>query len=507
MPKCYVDFASFSKVYAGTVAFLIDEDLRYCDILDDIESLTNGYITRSVNVSKFKGKKHQFLDIIIPNTDVEIDRLLLIGMGKLADISAFDLIRLGGFLVKTLIKLREQRAVIYLQCRDTAFFGCNEVTNVALGAGLAGYSFDKYKTIFRDEVNEEKFEDLHLTFATLNSVEAKQFWDMNTSHVLSGTNFARDLIIEPPNVLTTCEFVKRTLALRELGLEVHVLDQAAMTKLGMDALLSVGRGSSSPSYAVIMKWNGQSPAKAETSAPILFIGKGVVFDSGGISIKPSKNMQDMKGDMSGAACVVGLMYALAARRAKVNAIGMIGLVENMPGNDAQRPGDIVTSMSGQTIEIINTDAEGRLVLADLLYYAREQFKPSVMVDLATLTGAIVIALGKQHAGLFSNDPSVSKQLIASGIITGELVWNMPMGDEYDKMIDSNVADMKNAGERNAGSITASQFLKRFVGNVPWAHIDIAGTATDNVTEISRSWASGWGVRLLDRWVRDYHEGK
>jgi leucyl aminopeptidase len=252
-----------------------------------------------------------------------------------------------------------------------------------------------------------------------------------------------------------------------------------------------------------MRWNG---AGSDKTAPLAFIGKGVCFDTGGISIKPAANMEDMKGDMAGAACVVGLMQALASRKAKVNAIGAIGLVENMPSGEAQRPGDIVKSMSGQTIEIINTDAEGRLVLADVLWYVQDKYKPQFMIDLATLTGAILIALGNEYAGLFSNDDELSARLAAAGTATGEKVWRMPLAPAYDKLIDSKFADMKNVGGRNAGSITAAQFLQRFVNDVPWAHLDIAGTGMSSPqTDINQSWGSGWGVRLLDRLIADQYE--
>jgi leucyl aminopeptidase len=269
-------------------------------------------------------------------------------------------------------------------------------------------------------------------------------------------------------------------------------------------LLGVSQGSAHDGRMVVMRWDGGSRG----DKPVAFIGKGVCFDTGGISIKPSASMEDMKGDMGGAACVVGLMHALAARKAKVNVVGAIGLVENMPDGNAQRPGDIVTSMSGQTIEIINTDAEGRLVLADVLWYVAQKFKPKFMVDLATLTGAIMVALGTEHAGLFSNNDQLSERLFAAGQKTGEKVWRLPMGPEYDKLMDSKFADVKNAGSRYGGSITAAQFLQRFVDDTPWAHLDIAGTAMGAPsTDINTSWGSGYGVRLLDQLVADHYEAR
>jgi leucyl aminopeptidase len=297
---------------------------------------------------------------------------------------------------------------------------------------------------------------------------------------------ARDLVNEPPNILYPQEFARRTTELKKVGITVEIFDEKAMTKLGMRALLGVGQGSERESRLVVMQWNGGKRG----TPPVAFIGKGVCFDTGGISIKPAQGMEDMKGDMAGAACVVGLMHALAARKAKVNAIG-----------------DIVTSMSGQTIEIINTDAEGRLVLADVLWYVNKRFRPKFMVNLATLTGAIIVALGQEHAGLFSNDDELAERLRLAGEVTGERVWRMPLGPEYDKLIDSKFADVKNTGGRHASSITAAQFLQRFVEKTPWAHLDIAGTAMGSPqTDINRSWGSGWGVRLLDRLVSEQYEG-
>ena len=313
---------------------------------------------------------------------------------------------------------------------------------------------------------------------------------------------ARDLVNEPANVLGPVEFAARAGELSKLGVEVEVLGEKELRKLNMAALLGVAQGSSRPPRVVVMRWNG---GKAKDQ-PVCFIGKGVVFDTGGISIKPAAGMEDMKGDMGGAAAVTGLMHALAARKAKINAIGIIGLVENMPDGAAQRPGDIVTAMSGKTIEINNTDAEGRLVLADLIAYAEDRFKPRFMIDLATLTGAVIVALGHQHAGLFASDDALADALSSAGEATGELVWRLPLGPDYDKMIDSKFADMKNTGGRQAGAITGAQFIKRFVKDTPWVHLDVAGTAMDSPqTEINRSWASGWGVRLLDRLVRDKYE--
>jgi leucyl aminopeptidase len=370
---------------------------------------------------------------------------------------------------------------------------------VASGVRLRAYRFDRYKTKKKD--GEDTGLRAQISLA-VDDVAAARKMSAGTGHLVDGVVLARELVNEPPNVLYPEEFARRAGQLRKLGVIVEVLDVKAMTKLGMGALLGVAQGSARPGRTVIMRWNGGKSGEQ----PVAFIGKGVCFDTGGISIKGAASMEDMKGDMGGAACVVGLMHALAARKARANVVGAIGLVENMPDGNAQRPGDIVTSMSGQTIEIINTDAEGRLVLADVLWYVAQKFKPKFMVDLATLTGAIMVALGTEHAGLFCNNDELADRLLKAGQDTGERLWRMPLAPEYDKQIDSQFADMKNTGGRHGGSITAAQFLQRFVDNTPWAHLDIAGTAMGAPkTEINQSWGSGFGVRLLERLVADHYE--
>ena len=377
----------------------------------------------------------------------------------------------------------------------------DQAAAIASGIRLRAYKFDRYKTKKKDGESEALRADVSIA---VDDVAAAKKAFAPDSRIVDGVIIARDLVNEPPNVLYPEEFARRASQLRKVGVNVEVLDTKAMTKLGMGALLGVAQGSARPGRTVIMRWNGGKKG----DAPVAFVGKGVCFDTGGISIKPAGSMEDMKGDMGGAACVVGLMHALASRKAKVNAVGAIGLVENMPDGNAQRPGDIVKSMSGQTIEIINTDAEGRLVLADVLWYVAKKFKPKFMVDLATLTGAIMVALGTEHAGLFSNNDELAERLAKVGQETGERVWRMPLGPEYDKQIDSQFADMKNTGTRNGGSITAAQFLQRFVDGTPWAHLDIAGTAMGAPkTDINQSWGSGYGVRLLERLVAEYYEGK
>ncbi|MCC5989138.1 MAG: leucyl aminopeptidase [Pararhodobacter sp.] len=322
--------------------------------------------------------------------------------------------------------------------------------------------------------------------------------------VAEAVHFARDLVNEPANILTTTEFASRLEALRKTGLEVEVLDEAAMERLGMRALLAVGQGSESPSQLVVMRWHGGGD-----EAPLALVGKGVVFDTGGISIKPAAGMEDMIMDMGGAAVVAGTMQALAARKAKANVVGLVGLVENMPDGRAQRPGDVVRSMKGDTIEVINTDAEGRLVLADVLWYAQENFQPAAVIDLATLTGAIIIALGDKKAGVFANDDALADAFLKAAGAVGEGAWRMPLGEAYDKQLKSRMADMKNVGGRMAGSVTAAQFLQRFIKEgTPWMHLDIAGvTLYSKDSDHAPKGASGWGVRALDALVAARFENK
>lgn len=367
------------------------------------------------------------------------------------------------------------------------------------GFKLGHYRFDKYKTDKKDKSES----GMTVNIAAQNTESALRA--LNSAQILAeSVILARNLVNEPANILGTEEFVAHIRNLSLLGVEVEILDKAALEQAGLRALLAVAQGSRRPPYLAVMRWNGG----AEGEAPLALIGKGVVFDSGGISLKPAAKMEEMKGDMGGAAAVVGAMHALAARRAKVNIVGIVGLVENMPDGLAQRPGDIVTSLSGQTIEVINTDAEGRLVLADVLWFAKENLKPKLMIDLATLTGAVVVALGSHYAGLYSNDKELSAKLAQAGEQTGELLWPMPLSPAYDKIVDSAFADMRNSCGREAGSITAAQFLQRFVGETPWAHLDIAGTASGaEKTAYNQSWATGFGVRLLNRFIAEFYEAK
>jgi leucyl aminopeptidase len=448
--------------------------------------------------ASFTGKPGQMLDVLSTGK-LGAKRLLVLRAGKSDDEKAITEVGRkdrGGSLVSKLVQARAASVSVFLDTLDA-----DAVADIAAGMRLRHYKFDKYKTKKKPE--DENGEPAKLTVVL--HVSDKSAADKAISDrmaVVEGTLLARDLVNEPPNALGPVEFAERMRELSKLGVDVDILTPGEMEKLGMGSLLAVGRGSERPSRLAVMQWHGGK----KKDAPVAFIGKGVVFDTGGISIKPAGSMEDMKGDMGGAAAVAGLMRTVALRQAKANVVGVIGLVENMPDGNAYRPGDILTSMSGQTIEVINTDAEGRLVLADALWYTQDRFKPKHMVNLATLTGAIMVSLGQDYAGLFSNNDELAVGLYEAGLASGEKVWRMPMGPAYDKLIESRFADMKNTGGRYGGSITAAQFLQRFVNNVAWAHLDIAGAAFGTPpNETSTGWTTGFGVALLDKFVRDNHE--
>src|SRR5208282_3299454 len=489
-------FTSFARLNGVLVTFC-GENLKFGPATQRVLSPIGNLVRRAAAADRFTGKNGSAIDIVAPS-GLNVPRLVVIGTGKESELKRRDIVKLGGIAMGK-VPLVAGDATICAEFASGALKG-DQIADLALGARLRAYTFDRYKTK-RKDAEEERPKKVEVNFACANPAAAEKAW-AHTMAIADGVVLARDLVNEPANVLFPGEFARRASGLRKLGVGVEVLDTSAMRKLGMGALLGVAQGSVHEPKVVVMRWNGGKRG----AEPVAFVGKGVCFDSGGISIKPAQGMEDMKGDMAGAACVVGLMHALAARKAKVNAVGAIGLVENMPDGKAQRPGDIVKTMSGQTIEIINTDAEGRLVLADVLHYVNKRFKPKFMVNLATLTGAIIVALGQEYAGMFTNDDKLVERLTKAGEATGERVWRMPLGTEYDKMIDSKFADMKNTGGRSAGSITAAQLLQRFVDKTPWAHLDIAGTALGSPqTDINKSWSSGWGVRLLDRLVEDYYE--
>jgi leucyl aminopeptidase len=493
-----VGFVPFSTARRGILVVFCDDALKFGAATRKTLGRAANLVRRAADTNRFKGKSGSTLDILAPE-GLKASRLIVVGAGKLSAIKDNDFLKLGGAAAGKL-RAGNDAVTIIAELPDGAMKP-DQAAAVASGVLLRAYKFDRYKTKKKD--GEEAALRADISLAVGDATAARKAFAPD-AHIVDGVITARDLVNEPPNVLFPVEFARRANQLRKLGVDVEVLDVKAMKKLGMGALLGVAQGSAQPGRTVIMRWNGGKRG----DQPVAFVGKGVCFDTGGISIKPAGSMEDMKGDMGGAACVVGLMHALAARKAKVNAVGAIGIVENMPDGSAQRPGDIVTSMSGQTIEIINTDAEGRLVLADVLWYVAKKVKPKFMIDLATLTGAIMVALGTEYAGLFSNNDELAERLTKVGLATGERVWRMPLGPEYDKQIDSQFADMKNTGTRNGGSITAAQFLQRFVDDTPWAHLDIAGTAMGAPkSEINQSWGSGFGVRLLERLVAEYYEAK
>ncbi len=456
----------------------------------EINKIKNNELKNYFSSHKFVAK---FLEsCIVPNQN-NFDIYLGIGQDKKLDELKLQKI---GAKIFALGNAMKSAILIVESCLD--YTGSNHA-DIVFGALLQSYRFNKYfvkkstdKNILVNEIN-------FLTKKTADS--QKHFSDLN---ILAKNIFmVRDLVSEPSNILNPETYSKLCSEIKIKGLEIEVLGEKEMAKLGMNSLLGVGVGSEKESKLVVFKYNGGKKGQA----PLAFVGKGVTFDTGGISIKPANNMEDMKTDMAGSAVVVGLMKNLAERKAKINAVGVIGLVENMPSGTAQRPGDVVKSMSGQTIEVINTDAEGRLVLADALHYTNTKFKPQLIVDLATLTGAIIVALADVYAGLFSNDDKLSTMLKECGETTGERVWRLPLGEEYDEMINSDIADMKNVGSgRGAGSITAAQFLQRFVGETKWAHLDIAGVAWKGKGDaMAHKGATGFGVKLLNELVKKFEK--
>ena len=493
-----LEFAPFSAPAKGVLVVFCEEGLKLGRVTAKALAGTGDLIKRAAAADRFTGKSGSALDIVAPAGLGPVHRLIVVGVGKLGKLTPQDFIKLGGAVLGKIPSAAGEATIIAEF--STGALKAEQAADMAFGARLRGYTFDRYKT--KRKEGEDAPTKTHIMLAVGNVAAAQKAYAPRAG-LADGVVIARDLINEPANVLYPEEFARRCGALKKLGVAIEVLDVPAMKKLGMGALLGVGQGSEHDSRLVVMRWNGGKKA----GAPLAFIGKGVCFDTGGISIKPAAGMEDMKGDMAGAAAVVGLMHALAARKARVNVIGAIGIVENMPDGKAQRPGDIVTSMSGQTIEIINTDAEGRLVLADVLWYVAKKHKPKFMIDLATLTGAIIVALGHEHAGLFSNDEKLADNLLRAGAASGEKLWRMPLSPEYDKAMDSKFADVKNAGGRYAGAITAAQFIQRFVADkTPWAHLDIAGTTLGSPqTDINKSWSSGFGVMLLERLVADYYE--
>lgn len=464
-----------------------------------IDKATEGLVSRAMDVGHFEGKFGQIIDLVVP-VGLDINRVLVVGLGEEAELDQVKVQKIGGKIMIKLISSGDESISIAADAPKKAnISGAEFAAHLAFGIRLRRYRFDKYFTKEEDAKKPSVISVSLMSNVTSNA--QKLFAELDA--IADAVQFARDLVTEPGNVLYPESYAEKIKELSTLGIDVEVLTEVEMEELGMGALLGVGQGSACESHLVIMHWNG---SENDDEPPIAFVGKGVTFDTGGISLKPGAGMEDMKFDMGGSAAVVGAMKALAGRNAKVNVIGVVGLVENMPSSTAQRPGDVVTSMSGQTIEIINTDAEGRLVLADALWYTQERFKPKFMIDLATLTGAMLVSLGHEYAGIFSNNDALCENLIRAGKEVDEPVWRMPIGKAFDKMIDSKIADMKNVGGKYAGSITAAQFLQRYVNDVPWVHIDIAGTAwKTESSDIADQGATGYGVRLLDQLVRNNYE--
>ena len=465
------------------ISVLIDDTKKLNRVCRRINKLTKGAILRAINSDEYEKKScGEVLSISFPGsiTAKYIDLIKWVKPGQLHDArkAGVNLAKLSG----------DSSVLIYIGSQKYS-------AEFIKGYLLRQYSFSEYKT---SKITKSRSATLmlnkHLDFKkSLEEIKA----------TVDGVFFTRDLVNEPANILTTVEFSKRLKRLSTLGIEVEVLEEKQLSDLGMNALLGVGQGSANPSKVVVMSWKGV----AKTVQPLALVGKGVVFDTGGISLKPAGGMEEMTMDMGGAGVVAGTMLALAKRKAKANVIGLVGLVENMPSSTAQRPGDVVKTMSGKTIEVINTDAEGRLVLADALWWTQKKFKPHTVIDLATLTGAIIIALGYHYAGMFTNNDQLGKKLSSAGEATGEGVWHMPLGDSYDKQVRSQIADMKNVGGRDAGSITAAQILQRFINkDIAWAHLDIAGMAFSKYAgALNSGGATGYGVRLLNKFVEDNYE--
>ena len=474
------------------IAVLVFEDAGLSPPAAALDHQIGGAAARALT-GRFKGSKGQSAELLSPS-GATARGVLLIGAGEQAGVDE-------GAIETAAAHAYQGAKLTGAEVLELRFgpLSAAQAAGAALGVRLAAYRFDKYKTTEKPD-RKPSIESVRIVCADPDAAAAAY---SPLSAVAEGVYLTRDLVSEPANVLYPAEFAARVKALERLGLEVEILGEAQMRALGMGSLLGVGLGSARETQLVVAQWKGADPSVQ----PIAFVGKGVTFDTGGISIKPADGMEDMKWDMGGAGAVAGLMCALAGRKAKANVVGILGLVENMPDGAAQRPGDIVTSMSGQTIEVINTDAEGRLVLADALWYCQDRFKPQFMVDLATLTGAIIIALGHDYAGLFSNNDLLADNLTKAGLAEGENLWRLPLPSQYEKQFESLAADMKNVGGRPAGSITAALILQKFVNGVPWAHLDIASTAwkKPSTNPTIPEGASGFGVRLLNRLVADYYE--
>ena len=486
-----IAFAQPALPDSGALALFVMEGAALAGLATAIDAATDGAVARAFAAAKFTGKKGASCTVLAPGAG--LTRVVAVGLGKPDALTPYAMEEAGGAVAVALAG--ESAAALAADGLDPA-----HAAAAAMGAVLRAYRFDRYRT---KEKEDDKPQLKALTVLAADPAAASAAW-APLHAVARGVFLSRDLASEPANVLFPAEMAERCRALEALGVAVEVFGPAELGELGFGMLMGVALGSATEPRMVVMRWNG-APA-GTTAPPLAFIGKGVTFDTGGISIKAAGGMEDMKWDMAGAGAVIGAMAALAGRKAAVDVVALVGLVENMPGSRAQRPGDVVTSYSGQTVEIINTDAEGRLVLGDLLWYCQEKYKPAFMVDLATLTGGIIVSLGHEYAGLFSNDDALAQKLQASGTAWGEKLWRMPLGEAYDKMIKSDIADMKNVGGRPGGSISAACFLQRFTNGVPWAHLDIAGTVwSTKDSPTAPKGATAFGVRLLDRLAAEHYE--
>ena len=478
------------RLPAGDFALVVSVAGKNRDSLERLGDDRAG-VEATLTRQRFEGEVSTAAEHFLPAKG-GVRRLLVVGTGN-GSKPAESAEKLGGTVAARLLTSGEKHAVIDLSGLG---YDADAAAKVALGASLRGWRYDRYRTRLKDKQKP--------TLAEITIVgggaEAQKRWEQRWQPVLEGVKLTRELVTEPANIIYPETFVERVRHLADLGIGIEVLDGAAMKKLGMGALLGVAQGSIRDPRLLILRWNGGKKGEA----PVAFVGKGVTFDTGGISIKPAQGMEAMKWDMGGAGAVAGALKALALRKAKANVVGVCGMVENMPGGNAQRPGDVVTTMSGQTVEVINTDAEGRLVLADAIAYTQRNFKPTTLVDLATLTGAMVVSLGHEFGGLFTPDDKLATQLLAAAKASGDRLWRMPLDEAFDRLIDSPIADMKNVGPRQGSAITAAEFIHRFVDDgVRWAHLDIAGMAwSDKAGTTFDKGATGFGVRLLDQFVAD-----
>lgn len=495
-------FETAGTVQGGALAIFVTQGNLQTQAFRELDGVTGGQLDRALKASRFNGDAGDVLEILAP-TGLNVSRLLIVGLGAAGKVGSQELERAGGSAYARLAVSGETNLTMQTSSIEgVSVDGDQAAARLAFGALLRSYRFDRYRT---KEPATKKPSLTQVTVSSANPQSAEAAF-RTLSAVSEGVFFTRDLVSEPGNILYPKSFAERSQSLSELGVRVEILGEAEMRELGFGALLGVSQGSVQEPQLVILEYDGTDGSGSDTP-PVVLIGKGVTFDTGGISIKPAAGMEGMKWDMGGAAAVAGTMKALAARKAKCKVVGLCGMVENMPSGTAQRPGDVVRSYSGQTIEVINTDAEGRLVLCDVMSYAQDRYKPKVMVDLATLTGAMIISLGHEYGGLFSNDDNLAAQLTAAGQASGDKLWRFPLGDAYDKLINTPIADMKNVGPREAGSITAAQFLQRFVKEgVAWAHLDIAGMVwSEKDSPLWEKGATGYGVRLLDQFIADNHE--